>query len=394
MPTVLCIEDHPVVAEHVRHWVEQMRPRVRCLTAADGREGLALALAKAPDVVLLDLGLPDWDGFALLDALRAGPRVPAAVAYTARDDDETLRRLEHARVAGVLWKGATTGSTLIEALERVLAGHTCISPVLAGRFDAARLVAPPAVPRPVALRERIVVVKGDRLRAEGVAQAARAACPDADVTVYQSAAAATASLRAAPAALGLIGLTLPDQDGLDLLALIDRERWCRRMLVITGRRDERTLQVLRGARIDGCFDTTAESPSGLVQAIRDVASGGTYFRPGSLDPEKMLGAAEPMLAQILTETELWVFSVVGDGSDDRQAAERLGLSATTVHNHRQNLMRKLGVQTRTELMREALRRGVVRFTSTGGVLTPGLERALTERAARSREPFRTKGRKG
>ena len=393
MPTVLCIEDHPVVAEHVRHWLEQIRPQVRCLTAADGREGLALARAHAPDVVLLDLGLPDCDGFALLDELRSGSRVPAAVAYTARDDEATLRRLEQARVAGVLWKGATTGSTLIEAIERVLAGHTCLSPVLAGRFDAARLVAPPAVPRPVAVRERIVVVKGDRLRAEGVAHAALAACPDADVTVLQSAAAAAASLRAEPATLGLIGLDLPDQDGLDLLALIDRERWCRRVLVITGRRDERTLQVLRGARIDGCFDLTAEPAAALVAAIREVATGGTYFRPGRLESGR-IAAAGPTLAQILTDMELRVFAVVGDGSDDRQAAERLGLSAATVHNHRQNLMRKLGVQTRAELMREALRRGVVRFTETGGVLTPGLEQALAERAARSRDPFRAKGWKG
>ena len=315
------------------------------------------------------------------------------VAYTARDDEETLRRLEQARVAGVLWKGATTGSTLIEAIERVLAGHTCLSPVLAGRFDAARLVAPPAVPRPVVVRERIVVVKGDRLRAEGVAQAARAACPEADVAVFQSAAAAAASLRAEPAALGLIGLNLPDQDGLDFLALIDRERWCRRVLVVAGRRDERTLQVLRGARIDGWFDLTAEPPAALVAAIREVATGGTYFQPGRPESGR-IAATGPTLAQILTDMELRIFAVVGDGSDDRQAAERLGLSAATVHNHRQNIMRKLGVQTRAELMREALRRGVVRFTETGGVLTPGLEQALAERAARSRDPFRAKERKG
>jgi DNA-binding CsgD family transcriptional regulator len=90
---------------------------------------------------------------------------------------------------------------------------------------------------------------------------------------------------------------------------------------------------------------------------------------------------------LLTETELLIFAVIGDGSDDRQAAARLGLSETTVHNHRQNIMRKLGVRARTDLMREAIRRGVVRFTTTGIALTPGMERALTDRVARSRDPF-------
>jgi DNA-binding NarL/FixJ family response regulator len=387
MPTVLCIEDHPMVAEHARHWLEQIRPQMRCLTAADGREGLALAQAHAPEVVLLDLGLPDWDGFALLDALRAGSRVPAAVAYTARDDEATLRRLEQARVAGVLWKGATTGSTLTEAIERVLAGHTCLSPVLAGRFDAARLVAPPAVPRPVAVRERIVVAKAERLRAESIAQAAREACPDAGVIVCHSAAETELILRAEPAALGLIGLDLPDRDGLDLLLQANRERWCRRVMIVSGRRDERTRQVLRSAPIDGCFDIAVEPPERLVAAIRKVVAGGAFFSVGVLIAEKFPAGAPPTLGQLLTETELLIFAVIGDGSDDRQAAARLGLSETTVHNHRQNIMRRLGVRTRTELMREAIRRGVVRFTTTGIALTPGMERALADRVERSRDSF-------
>jgi DNA-binding NarL/FixJ family response regulator len=207
------------------------------------------------------------------------------------------------------------------------------------------------------------------------------------VTVCDTAAAATASLRAAPAALGLFGLALPDQDGLDLLAMADCERWCRRVMIVTGRRDERTLQVLRRARIDGWFDIAAEPSGELVAAIRKVVAGGAFFSAGVLLADKFPAGGPPTLGQLLSETELLIFAVIGDGSDDRQAAARLGLSETTVHNHRQHLMRKLGVQTRTELMREAIRRGVVRFTTTGIALTPGTERALDDRAAGSRDPF-------
>ena len=387
MPTVLCIEAQPAVAEHARHFLEQVTPRLRCVTAGSGREGLALARAHTPEVVLLDLALPDGDGLELIEPLRNTLRAPAIMAYTGNREDATLRRLEGLGIAGLLWKGGVVGADLVLAVEGILAGQTYLSPKLEDFFDAARLCALQPVARPGPVRERIVVVKAERLRAETIARAAREACPDADVTVCHTAAAAAASLRAAPAALGLFGLALPDQDGLDLLAMADCERWCRRVMIVTGRRDERTLQVLRRARIDAWFDIAAEPSGELVAAIRKVVAGGFFFSAGVLVDEKNPVVSPPTLGQLLTETELLIFAVIGDGSDDGQAAARLGLSETTVHNHRQNIMRKLGVRTRTELMREAIRRGVVRFTTTGIALTPGMERALADRVARSRDPF-------
>lgn len=238
-----------------------------------------------------------------------------------------------------------------------------------------------------ASRERIVIVKWDRLRADAIARAAREICPEAEIALYHTADEATKSLRSAPARLGLIGLTLPDSDGLDLLVCAGRERWFERILVVSGRRDERSRHGLRTARIDGFFDCSSEDPAGLPAAIRCVVEGGFHFSPEWLAKPAGSDRRLATLAQLLTETELQVFAVLGDGSDDRQAAARLGMGVTTVHSHRQHIMRKLGVQSRTELMREALRRGVVRFTETGRVLTPGLEHALAERASRSRDPF-------
>ncbi len=232
--------------------------------------------------------------------------------------------------------------------------------------------------------ERIVVVKEDRLRAAGIADAARWACPGAEVTVCHTAAEARAVLRAAPAALGLIGLDLPDQDGLDFLAIDARERWCGRILVVSARNDERTRHVLRTARIDGFFDCGREAAAGLVPAIRRVMAGGYYRPAGGLDP---LENENGSLAQLLTETQLLVFAVIGAGLDDREAAEVLGMGESTVQTHRKHIMQKLGLHHRAELMTEALRRGVVRWNKAGKVITPGLEEALAARATRSRDPF-------
>lgn len=233
--------------------------------------------------------------------------------------------------------------------------------------------------------ERIVVVKGDRLRADAIVRAAREACPGSEITVCHSASEATAVLRSRPARLGLIGLTLPDRDGLDLLADAGRERWFDQILVVSDRRDERTRYCLKAAKLNGFFDCAGDDPAALAPAIRKVVSGFTYFSPEVLDVRIGFTGKRTKLTQVLTATELQVFGVVGDGCDDNQGAERLGMHETTVHTHRQRIMRKLAVRIRTDLMREALRRGVVRFTAAGRALAPGQEHLLAEHALRRRK---------
>jgi DNA-binding NarL/FixJ family response regulator len=233
----------------------------------------------------------------------------------------------------------------------------------------------------------MLVAKWDQLNCYGVAQAARQACPDTEVHKCHSVLTALSFLQTQAVALGIFGLTFPDGDGLDLVAQMIRERRCQRVLVVSGRLDEVTRLGLKEVSIDGFFHAAVEAPIRLVDAIQCVARGSRYFTP---EPGPMLNSKSATLAQMFTPTELQVFAVLGAGADDQQAATRLGLSTATVHTHRQHIMRKLRVQTRTELMREALTRGMVRYTTSGGVLTPGLEHVLAERAQRSHAAQKSK----
>jgi hypothetical protein len=70
-------------------------------------------------------------------------------------------------------------------------------------------------------------------------------------------------------------------------------------------------------------------------------------------------------------------SVIGDGSYNKQAAERLGMSKETVKTHRKRIMAKLGLHTQGQLMLYALRNGYVLVTPTG-VMYPGFQRTLQE----------------
>lgn len=223
---------------------------------------------------------------------------------------------------------------------------------------------------------RTIIVKWDRFYGDVIRRLAEQACPQRAALVCHTGAETLAALRRAPARLGLFGLTLPDMDGLDLISIVTEERLVDRLLVISGRKDERVRQVLRYAGVHGLFACAFETPDALIPAIRSVDAGGHYF--SARPTEESEGGERPELHRLLSTTELQVFAVIGGGCDDREAGERLGLSAKTVHWHRQRIMRKLEVQTRTELMVEALRRGIVRVTPER-VLRPGFERTLRAR---------------
>lgn len=87
MTRVLVVEDDPAIGRLLRRTLTDQGNVVT--VASDGASGLSLALNEQPDVVLLDLGLPDLDGRQVLRMLRAISQVPVIVV-TAQDDDRTV----------------------------------------------------------------------------------------------------------------------------------------------------------------------------------------------------------------------------------------------------------------------------------------------------------------
>lgn len=90
--SLLCIEDNPVNLMLVQELVA-MRPGIRFFSAEDGETGLAVARAERPDVVLLDLHLPDIPGQTVLTRLRADPQLAGCrvIALSANAMPEDIR---------------------------------------------------------------------------------------------------------------------------------------------------------------------------------------------------------------------------------------------------------------------------------------------------------------
>jgi DNA-binding response OmpR family regulator len=121
MPQVLVIEDDPDVREAVGRLLAATGHVVRvCGTALDGLREVAVW---SPDVVVLDLGLPDLDGAAVLRRIRASSQVPVLVATARVQESEMIRLLRagaddyvvkpysaeqvEARIAALLRRGGT-----------------------------------------------------------------------------------------------------------------------------------------------------------------------------------------------------------------------------------------------------------------------------------------------
>lgn len=215
----------------------------------------------------------------------------------------------------------------------------------------------------------MLVAQWGRAYVEALQTSCIKAFPHAEITGSCTGAETLATLRARPTDLLLLTLNFSDMDGLDVLRAVTEEHLAKRVLLGCRRRDEHCLYSLRNARFDGIVDTLDESIETLVAALQVVASGKTYLSP-TFRAIMVDRIAPSKIWQQLTPGEVRVLAIIGDGSDDQEAATRLKLSTATVQTHRRNIMRKLNVSTSAKLVRESVRLGFIRITDDGDVIRP------------------------
>ena len=107
MIKVLVADDHPVVRDGLRALFAEY-PNINLIgEAATGREAIKAAVIDKPDVIIMDLAMPDTDGFsATAEISRVAPDV-AVLILTMSDDDITMTKAMRAGARGYLLKGAT-----------------------------------------------------------------------------------------------------------------------------------------------------------------------------------------------------------------------------------------------------------------------------------------------
>jgi two-component system KDP operon response regulator KdpE len=91
-PTVLVIEDEPSIRRFLRVSLENRN--LKMIEATNGEEGLTLAKSHNPDIILLDLGLPDIDGLAVIERLRQWTTTPIIILSARGKEEDKVKALE------------------------------------------------------------------------------------------------------------------------------------------------------------------------------------------------------------------------------------------------------------------------------------------------------------
>lgn len=161
----------------------------------------------------------------------------------------------------------------------------------------------------------------------------------------------------------LMDLSMPELDGIEATKHIVDEGLQSRVLILTMHANEdyavRVLQA--GAR--GFIGKGAPSQE-VIEAIRKVAAGG-IFLPSALAealPKRYIRKGENSPVETLSDRELQVLKRLAEGRTGREIAQELHLSIKTVDTYRARILAKLELSTTSDLIRFALRHGVIQDT--------------------------------
>ena len=120
MAKILIVDDDPDAAKPICFYLEKCGHEVTCVR--NGKDALASVIAGVPDVVLLDLLMPEMDGPSFLEVVRSYLRLQAlpVVVITGLSESPMVDRARHSRVNDVLIKGKATVEDIRQALEQAL----------------------------------------------------------------------------------------------------------------------------------------------------------------------------------------------------------------------------------------------------------------------------------
>jgi DNA-binding NarL/FixJ family response regulator len=153
----------------------------------------------------------------------------------------------------------------------------------------------------------------------------------------------------------LLDLRMPVMEGVEAVRQIrDRDPRARVIVLTTYDTDDEISRALKaGAKAYVLKDIAANE---LIGCIRDVLAGKTYIAPSAAAK-----LAEGVTRVQLTPREMSTLRLMADGKSNKEIANELSISERTVKTHLGHLFEKLGVTSRTEAIKVATRRGLVRL---------------------------------
>lgn len=154
---VVLVDDHPIVLQGLQHLFARQPDIDVVACCATVAEGLTAARTERPDVIVLDLRMPDGGGLALLDAINIERLDIKSVVLTAAISDDEVSQALQKGTAGLVLKESSP-EQLLECVRRVHAGDRWLDPDAIGRLSTLKAPdAPDERSAALTTREREVV---------------------------------------------------------------------------------------------------------------------------------------------------------------------------------------------------------------------------------------------
>jgi DNA-binding NarL/FixJ family response regulator len=163
----------------------------------------------------------------------------------------------------------------------------------------------------------------------------------------------------------LMDVSMRDMDGGEATRRIKETAPEVNVLALTIHEEEAYFFEMLNAGASG-YIPKRSSPEILVTAIRAVAKGEVFLHPlvaGTLvrDYLRRAGSEEPTIHDGLTQRQQEVLTLIAEGLSNGEISEALGISVRTVERHRENIMKRLDLHNRVDLVKYALRKGLIRL---------------------------------
>jgi two-component system response regulator NreC len=161
----------------------------------------------------------------------------------------------------------------------------------------------------------------------------------------------------------VLDLMMPGLNGLEVVRQIAQRCLPTRVVILSMHANEAyVLQALRSGV--AAYVLKESTASDLALAVREASAGRRYLSPplSARAIEAYIEKVEVTTLDVyetLTSRERQVLHLAAEGHNNSEIAERLSISSRTVETHRANIMRKLNLRTQTDLIRFALKRGIL-----------------------------------
>jgi len=349
---VVIADDHRLLREMLRLTLRQERDIKIVGEAANGLQAIDVISELKPDIVLLDIIMPEMDGIKVLPAIREkSPKTKALMLTAAKDEAKVFKALK-AGAKGYLSKDVSI-SDLIKAIQAVHKGELWVERKLMARFVEGEAIADPkGEDRPGKTKEGLTPREQEVLRLLSKGSTNKEIAKALFISELKP-------------DIVLLDIIMPEMDGIKVLPAIREKSPKTKALMLTVAKDEAMIFKALKAGAKGYLSKDV-SISDLIKAIQAVHQGelwverklmARFFEGEAIADPK--GEGRPgKKKEGLTSREQEVLRILSKGSTNKEIAKALFISEKTVKSHLNSIFKKLNVSRRLQAILYAIKRGL------------------------------------